>query len=233
MTLVLVTRSEPGASETAGRLARLGHQPIVEPLFSLEAIPATPPPFDALAFTSANAVRAFAKLSAPRDAPVFCVGRRTAEAAREAGFGDVQSADGDVGALSRLIADKLAPGQHLLHSGNEDSRGDLAGQLAAHGISAVFVPTYRAAAAVKPGPVLAAHLRGEPHFKAVLIHSPRGASILAGFLKAASAAAPVDIAAISRAAAQPLDGLVRRAAVAATPDEAGLFAALAKLPDFG
>jgi uroporphyrinogen-III synthase len=60
---VLVTRSEPGASETAERLSAAGYLPIVEPVFTIEALPAEIPEFDALAFTSANGARQFASLS--------------------------------------------------------------------------------------------------------------------------------------------------------------------------
>src|SRR5438477_13053703 len=63
-------------------------------------------PWGALVMTSSNAAHAVARH--PRHAeltplPVFVVGRRTAAAARAAGFGDVTSADGDVTALVRLI----------------------------------------------------------------------------------------------------------------------------------
>src|SRR5690349_4237099 len=114
MKRVLVTRSEPGASETAERLAAMGYLPVVEPLFEVEPIPGViVPAFDALAFTSANGVRVFAKLSPRRDGPVFCVGARTAETARELGFADVTSADGDVGALEQLILASLPAGRFL------------------------------------------------------------------------------------------------------------------------
>jgi uroporphyrinogen-III synthase len=73
---ILVTRSEPGASETATRLEAAGYEAVVEPLFSIVPIDATLPDFDALAFTSANGVRRFAALSPRRDAAVFCVGAR-------------------------------------------------------------------------------------------------------------------------------------------------------------
>jgi len=225
---ILVTRSEPGASETAERLKALGYQPIVEPLFAIEPVAASLPWFDALAFTSANGVRVFAKLNGRRSAPVFCVGARTTEAAREAGFADVTSADGDVAALAGLIAGRLPPKASLLHTGNEESRGDLAGQLTAAGREAVFVPTYRAAPVSKPGPALAVHLRGEPAFEAVLVHSPRGAAILAGLAASAPAPAGLDVAAISPAAAAPLKSFAKRIEIASSPNETALLEALGR-----
>ncbi|MDP3740039.1 MAG: uroporphyrinogen-III synthase [Hyphomonadaceae bacterium] len=226
---ILVTRSEPGASETAGRLAALGYQPVVEPLFGIEPMAAVLPPFDALAFTSANGVRVFAGLEPRRDAPVFCVGGRTAEAALAAGFANVISADGDFGALAVLIGGKLVRGARLLHTGNEESRGDLAGELASKGISAAFVPTFRAKPVIEPGTALIAHLGGRAAFEAVLIHSPRGASILAAFISKGRAPAALNVAAISLAAAAPLANLAHRLEIAATPDDAALLDALSRL----
>lgn len=232
-TRVLITRSEPGASETAQRLASLGYHPVVEPLFAIEPVPAILPEFDALAFTSANGVRAFAKLNDRRDAPVFCVGGRTAEAARDAGFSNVATADGDVGALARLIAEKLAPAARLLHSGNEESRGDLSGQLQARGHDARFVATFRAAPVSSPGPALGAHLAGKRSFEAVLIHSPRAGVILADFADASPGRERFDVAAIAAAAALPLKSLADRIEIADAPNEAALLNALGRLADFG
>jgi uroporphyrinogen-III synthase len=79
---VLVTRSQPGADETAERLRAMGCDPVVEPLFTLQPLDAPWPDFDALAFTSANGVRAFAARNARRNVPVWCVGGRTATSPR-------------------------------------------------------------------------------------------------------------------------------------------------------
>jgi len=230
---VLVTRSEPGASETARRLADLGYAPVVEPLFCIEMIQAELPPHDAVAFTSANGVRAFARLSQTRDRPVFSVGSRTAQEALDLGFTQVMSADGDVGALAALIVDRLPPGARLLHTGNEESRGDLSGTLLASGLRAMFVPTFRAAPVRQPSPRLAAHLRGELAFEAILIHSARAAAILSQFAAEATHRASFDVAAISAEAARPIIHLARRVQIAARPDEAALVDSLGLLRDLG
>lgn len=230
---VLVTRSEPGASETAQRLADSGYAPIVEPLFSVEMLAAALPPYDALAFTSANGVRAFARLDSTRDRPVFSVGGRTAQEALDLGFTQVMSADGDVGDLATFIASKLPQGARLLHTGNEESRGDLSGTLAARGFEARFVPTFRAAPVVGPGPRLAAHLGGEPTFEAILIHSARAAAILSQFAANTPQHAPLDVASISAEAARPLFHLARRVQSAARPNEAALLNSLGLLRDLG
>ncbi|MEZ5937954.1 MAG: uroporphyrinogen-III synthase [Hyphomonadaceae bacterium] len=226
---VLVTRSEPGASETTGRLEAMDVTAVVEPAFGIEAMPglsgAALPGFDILAFTSVNGVRAFAALRPEREVPVYCVGARTAEAAREAGFADVRSADGDVTALAELIVRNVGPGARVLHTGNADSRGDLAGQLTAAGRAAAFVATYHAAMR-EPGPQLSRHLSGEAAFEAILVHSPKAARHVAGLLEAHGSHAPVRVAAISEAAAAPLRPHAEALAIAASPDEAALLAAL-------
>ncbi len=226
---ILVTRSEPGASETAARLRAAGFEAIIEPLFAIAPIDAAIPEFDALAFTSANGARQFARLSLRRDVTVFCVGQRTAEAAREAGFTEVVSADGDVNALADLISRRLPPTLRLLHAGNAESRGDLAGRLAALGHAARFVAIFEAVPVNAPGPHLAALLGGEAQIDAVMIHSPRAAAILAGFLDDAGARGRFPIVAISEAAGAPLAGRTGRIELAATPDEASLISALARL----
>lgn len=230
---ILVTRANPGAMQTARRLAQKGMMPIVEPLFTIETIPDAelPDGFDALAFTSANGVRLAAKLTEDREAPVFAVGRRTAEAAREAGFEDVHSADGDVAALEAHIRRELSPGAFIVHAGNEEATGDLADHLKAAGFEAMHVPLYRGAAVEAPGPILTQHLSGDVWLDAALIHSPRAARILAGFLEETPRHAPLPVAAISSAAARPLADHASSIETADKPDEPSLFAALARLLD--
>jgi len=224
---ILVTRSEPGASETAKRLIAAGYTPIVEPVFTIEPIAVAIPDFDALAFTSANGVREFAKLTSRRDCPVFCIGARTAETARDAGYAHVSSADGDVEALGVLVEDYLPKSSHLLHAGNEEARGDLTGRLRAAGFAAEFIAIFRGVPALAPGPMLRAHMAGGAAFDAVLVHSPRGATILAGFLVGSHAA--LNVAAISGAAVAPLAAIAGRTEIAAHPDEQSLLSALARL----
>jgi uroporphyrinogen-III synthase len=226
-TRILITRSEPGAGETAERIRNMGFTPIVEPVFAIEAIDVQAPGFDALAFTSANGVRQFAKLSPRRDVDVFCVGVRTAEAAREAGYARVLSAEADVNGLAELIFLRLPGSKRLLHAGNEESRGDLSGRLKAAGYQASFLAIFRPVPVTTPGPALAAHIAGERAFEAVLIHSPRAAAILANLGKASRL--PFDIAAISSAAAAPLAAKTGRSEVAGNPDEQSLLSALSRL----
>lgn len=185
------------------------------------------PPFETLAFTSANGVRAFATLSARRDVPVWCVGARTAEAARAAGFGDVRSAGGDVDALAAAMISGLSAGASVLHAGNADAVGDLAARLTDAGFTARFIAAYHAVEAETPGPELAAHLSGASRLAAALIHSPAAGRVLARL--AAGGVGAIDIAAISLNAAAAVGDVARRTEIANHPDEASLLAALERL----
>jgi len=224
--VALVTRAEPGASETAEALAGLGWQAVLEPLFTIEELAADPGEYDALAFTSANGARLFAARIARRDTPVFCVGGRTALEAGRLGFSDVSSADADVGGLAALIARRLPEGRRLLHVGNAETAGDLCGRLRTLGVNARFLANYRPQPRPAPGPALKALLAGSEGADAVLIHSAKAARILAGFIRSPIRA---PVAAISEAAAAPLLGRTGRIEIAGAPNEGALLKALEKL----
>lgn len=217
-----ITRTEPAASRTAERLRALGHTPLTAPLLEVRFLPAA---IDlegvaALVFTSANGVNGFAQISPERALPVLAVGRATALAAREAGFAAVTSADGDGGALARLIAAN-APEGEVLFAGAAQPAGDLVGDLKARGVAARAVPVY------DTRPTGAAAPEGA---QGVLIHSPRAAAELARTLDLDRAETLVAYA-ISPAALAPLAGLPLKARGAArTPDEDSLLALLPPAP---
>src|SRR4029453_9258545 len=104
---IWITRAQPGADATAERVRALGHEAGVAPVragWLFSAVTLDLSGVAALAFTSANGVRAFADASGERGLKVFAVGAATAQAARAAGFKAVLSADGDVEALAEGIA---------------------------------------------------------------------------------------------------------------------------------
>ena len=105
----------------------------------------------AILLTSANGARALAATSPEGEArrlPILAVGPATAHAAREAGFGVVTAADGDVDSLAALAIDRLRPATgRLVHVAGRVSTGDLVGRLAAAGFEAERMPLYDAIAA--------------------------------------------------------------------------------------
>jgi uroporphyrinogen-III synthase len=203
-----VTRTLPQANETADRLRAMGHDPVVAPVLECRALPAIPDldGVAALAFTSRNAVAAFARLSDRRDLPLFTTGEATAERARAEGFTEIASAEGDVHDLADLII-RRAPGL-VLHPRAAEPAGDLAGELAKAAIPARSIVIYET---VETGV-------SAPAADAVLIHSPRAGAIVARIAPrtlAVYAISPAAAAALITSNFQPV-------AVAPYPNEQAL-----------
>lgn len=172
MLRVAITRAEPEASRTAERVRARGHEAIIAPLLTI-----VPCGYDtntegaqAILFTSTNGVRAFPDARGARDRIVLTVGDATAEAAREAGFNDVRSADGDVSALAALAKRDLDPAKgKLIHIAGDYVAGDLGGALRAAGFSVERRQAYASVAAS----ALPEALNGP--LDIVLFHSARAA----------------------------------------------------------
>ncbi|HSE78081.1 MAG TPA: uroporphyrinogen-III synthase [Alphaproteobacteria bacterium] len=231
---VLVTRPRADAEALAAKLASLGHDAVLAPVFDIVLAPSPELPLDgaqALLFTSANGVRAFVHASDRRDLPVLAVGAATAATAGELGFASIESADGDVGDLARLAAKRLKPGDgHLLHVAGSEVAGDLAGALAASGFEVRRAALYRAEPrAALSGECLSA-LR-ERTIDAALFFSPRTASAFVrlaregGVENTLANVAAIGLSPAVVAALGDSTWAVRLAA--ARPDEAALLDALA------
>ena len=181
---IWITRTQPGADSTAERVRAMGHDAIIAPLLTVHRVDNVEINLRgvaALAFTSANGVRAFAEQCGERELRVFAVGAATAQAARAAGFRTVLSADGDVEALAEGIAARRSQMRGaVLHPGAAEPAGDLAGALEKHGVEA------RRAILYETGPVKLSDAEAEMLVRAdaALLHSPRAAKVLAAVLKA-------------------------------------------------
>lgn len=186
---VLVTRPEPAAGQTAQRLAALGHAAIVDPMLRIAPTGADlpPGPFDAVAFTSVNGVRAFAAhADSARFAalPAFAVGPRTAAEARAAGFAQVTDCDGDAEALAGRLIAALGSGARVLNPAGEDRAADLGALLAGPGLSVVLAVVYAAVPAdALSAPARAALAAGT--IGAALHFSPRTVKTLLACARAA------------------------------------------------
>ncbi|MBB5753766.1 uroporphyrinogen-III synthase [Prosthecomicrobium pneumaticum] len=230
---LLVTRPAEDAARTAARLEALGHTAILAPLAEPLILP--PPdlsePPSALLLTSANAVRALAawdRVAAWRALPVLTVGDRTAEAAREAGFSDVESAAGDAAALIARAERRLAgrPGVALWPAAEEPA-ADLVAPLGAAGIPVRRVPAYRMAAAdILPAAI--ADLWRAGALDGVLLYSPASAARFGALLAAAGLAfPPVAAYVLSEAVGAAARGAgAKTVHVAAAANEAALLALL-------
>lgn len=225
MKRVWITRASPGADETAARVRALGFGALVAPLLRVRSIPGARIDLDgvgALAFTSANAVAAFAALSPVRALPVFAVGAATARAAWDQGFSRITSADGDVAGLARLLQNQPPLAGAILHAGPAEPAGDLVGDLNAHDIPARAVAIYETIAS--PPDAASVDVAA---LDAVFLHSPKAARILADFL-GHHPAPGLRAFCLSPAVARPLAGAsVGPVEAAAEPTEAALLSLLA------
>jgi len=214
---IWVTRTRPQADATAASLRAMGLEAVVEPVLAvrtLAEVVVDPSGADAIAFTSGHAVRAFARLCANRDLPVFTVGAATAGLARSLGFETVHSADGDVAALARLIADAKPRPTLVLNPTALEPVADLGALLTVQGLKVRRVAVYETVEA-PVSPALA-------DITAVLIHSPKAGRAVAALISA-DQARRLSAYAISEAAAAPLRALPFASVfVAPFPTEAAL-----------
>lgn len=218
-----VLRPEPGATDTAERILRAGHQPLRLPLFHVEqrawqSVPASA--HDALVLTSANAVRhAGPQLAELGSLPVWAVGAATAKAATAAGLTVV--ATGAAGAAA-LLQDAWDAGvRRALWLGGESLRLD--GHPAVTRMVAVYAskPTTPPAEAIH-------RLSGS----VALVHSPRAAALLRRLLDTHGVSpSTLRLAAISSAAAEAAGPGWEESRTAASPTDAALVRAAIRLAD--
>ena len=235
---VLVTRPREDAAGLVAALAARGHAAVLEPLLTIAPRdPVDWPPgherAQALLVTSANGVRAFARLDPRRDLPVYAVGDASAAAARALGFAEVVSAAGDVDDLAALVRRRLDPAAGpLLHPAAAALAGDLQGALAAAGFEVLRAVLYEA----RPAEALSAESTralNEGAIDAVTLFSPRTAASFASLIAAAGlepACRRVAALCLSEAVAAALSGIAwRRVVVAERPDQVALLTALDRL----
>ena len=226
---LLVTRPEPDGERTGAALRARGHHVLLAPLLRVEAVACDlgDAAYGAVVMTSANAVRAVAAhpsratLAALR---AFTVGRRTAQAARAAGFADVRSADGDKADLAALIrAEHEAARGPLLYLAGEDRAGEL--DLSASGIAVITMVIYRAVATehlpdAVSAALAAAAIDGVLHFSRRSAEAYLACGRRAGLL--AEALVPLQLC-LSAAVAEPLAAAgAASIRIAARPDEAAM-----------
>lgn len=234
---LLVTRPAPDNEATAEALRGRGFEPLLAPMLVFQPLPfreANLSEYTGVILTSANAIRAVAAhpaLAQLQRLPTFAVGERTGQAARDAGFASVRSAEGDAAALRELIVANVPPRKRaaLLYLSAEETSRDLAGELGLRGVEVTSIAVYRMAALDElPATVCDAFAHGA--IDAVLHYSRRSAL---AFVKAARRAG-LEISALAlpqaclsdQIAASLRDAGANRLIVAARPDEDELLAAL-------
>jgi uroporphyrinogen-III synthase len=232
----LVTRPQEEAVSLAAALARRGIDAVIEPMIEVHFRTTAAPDLtdvQAILCTSANGVRALARLIVERDRPLLAVGDATALRARAEGFTNVASAGGSIVDLVLLAGARLCPESgRLLHVAGEVVAGDLAGALRKQGFTTERIVLYDAqpVAALSPSTMRALR-RGEIDF--ALFFSPRTATIFVGLATCAGLAEfcpMITTVSISRAADAALSALPwRDRRVAQKPTQAALLDQLDRL----
>jgi uroporphyrinogen-III synthase len=230
---VLITRPDaPGARLAEALAARLGagaailRAPLMETRFLAPALPGdlTEGRARGLVFTAESGVAGFARLWPRRDLTAWCVGPRTAEAAAAAGW-QARALGGDaVGLAAALVAEGVAG--PLVHPQGAHVTAALGTLLAKAGPALVPVVVYEQVAL--PLSQAARALLAGTAPVVVPLFSPRSARL---FVAAAGGVrAPLLVAAISAAAADPAQSLApARLVIAAQPDGPAMIDAVADL----
>ncbi len=229
---VLITRPRHAALITAGKLQALGHETSLAPVLEMQPLPVQWPKLSwaglPAAFVATSSHAFLQKFPAPWYAlRLFVVGEQTAQAARDAGFVHVQPPQQTAADLATLLGtvDRAKIGSSpMVYLAGKYRKPDL--EIAWPDLVALEV--YQALAQNGlPAPVLNSLRAGD--IDAVLHYSHRSAEV---FLALADAAA-LDLTGanlihfcLSSDVAMPLKkrGLATR--IAATPDEAGILAAI-------
>lgn len=230
---ILLTRPEAQSARFAQELRSVLAEvdivtvPLMAPQFLMPMIPAQK--FAAIVLTSETGAEAARRISAA--GPVlpglaYCVGDRTALAARDAGLQAV-SAQGNAANLVRDLVARGVVGP-LLHVRGRDSRGDVAENLNLAGIETFSVIAY--AQQEQPGGAeMLTILRGTQPVL-VPLFSPRSARMFAEKALAAKPTVPIYVVALSAAVVAELAPLAPDLIEIATrPDSAAMIEAIITL----
>lgn len=234
---VLVTRAEPDASVTARRLKALGHEAEILPLFETRALDAgslgLPTEPGIVAATSANALRHTPRelVTALADVACYCVGKKTAKAAREAGFLHVHDAGSDAEGLARQII-AAAGGKTVTYLCGRVRRPTFEDQLKAAGYAVSAIETYDTV------PIDISHVDEflaavHQPIDAALVYSALSAEVLASFVQNPDAIhlfENVIYLCLSSRVADAMKGLgLRRIITSAEPTEDALLSLLGEV----
>jgi uroporphyrinogen-III synthase len=231
----LLTRPREETDALVEALAARGVDAQIDPMIEIHFRDAAPDlaGVQAVLCTSANGVRALARVNPERRLPLFAVGDSTAARARALGFERVESAFGNSTDLVRLAADRLQPRRgRLVHACGSDVAGDLAGRLRRRGFTVESFVLYEARSVAALSAAATAALAASA-IDLALFFSPRTAAIFTRLAAAAGIARACEtIAALSiSAAADTALGATRwrEQRIAERPDQPALLAALDEL----
>ena len=230
---ILISRPQEDAARLAELLRARGHEPLCASLLSVRCFDGPELTFEsisAIVVTSANGVRALARRTERRDLRIFTVGPQTADAAKKAGFDDVECADGDATTLAEKVLGWVGPQEGvLLHAASADTEGQLKTLLAEEGYTVDEIVLYEVVAIHKL-PEIAREAIVYHALDAAVVFSPRSGQALrdcilrAGLAEACKSIAAICISPATAAALEPL--AFRRVIVAERPNQAAMLDAV-------
>jgi uroporphyrinogen-III synthase len=222
---LLLTRPRAQGADFAERLtARFGDQlaivttPLLAPRFFAPALPVGP--FSALILTSQTGVEGYLRLGAASDLPkeVFCVGERTASAARGAELIPLCVAEDAASLIAQI---KLRPPRgRLLHLRGREARGNIGELLQSAGIDTVDAVMYAQERLALTG-AAATLLRGQAPV-IVPLFSPRTAMIFVAEMARVKGISPLFVAAMSGEVALEARRFDAQVKIAQRPDAAAM-----------
>lgn len=230
---LLLTRPEPQAADFArqaqaqfGDKVRIIVTPVLAPRFYAPVLPGGP--FAGLILTSQTGVAAYLRLGAakeglPRD--VYCVGLRTADAARAAGLRAIAIAPDAAGLTDQIKA--AGPTGALLHLRGREVRGNIVGHLNSAGIDTKEAVIYAQEQQTLATEAEAALQDRRPVL--VPLFSPRSAAVFASELARIEGISPLFVAAMSSEVATALGTKPARIRIAGTPDADAMLVTLTLL----
>ena len=178
MTTVLLTRPVDDAVQSKRRLEVLGHEVLLAPMIRVMPVTfAVPEKSSTLIVTSANAVRHGLANLEGREWTVYCVGERTAQAAKAEGYSRIITGPGTArGLMPLLLKSSGEYKRRFTHLAGEDISYNIAAALEQNGFEAKITTVYKAQPATGV-PFDAEAALNSGAVTHVLFYSPRTATI--------------------------------------------------------
>ncbi|XGA08552.1 MAG: uroporphyrinogen-III synthase [Wolbachia endosymbiont of Xenopsylla cheopis] len=113
---LLLTRPLLDSKKTKSILEKYGYKVHIEPMFKIKYLETKlAQDFDVIVSTSSNSIRALSKISQKRNYPIITVGNSTMKIAKELGFANVASANGNVSDLILYIKEHYSQDLKFLY----------------------------------------------------------------------------------------------------------------------
>lgn len=215
--VVFLTRPREASERFAESLRSSCEAPfsiVMSPVIRIEAVAPAPnlSGFSAVIFTSAHAVDATKGSDGANGMTAYCVGKRTWQSAKDAGFAAIDSGGDSQALIAKINED--CPDAPLVHLRGVHSHGDIARRLSENGIQTEELVVYDQVQ-TEAGPELASLIEDKRQL-IVPVFSARSARLLSE--RFAGTEAQPHVVAISDLAAKAWNAPARMISVARQPD---------------